>query len=364
MDLVPLVNGTVADAHYARRAEFVVPLERQQQIGIRYTEARRRLMRTEVHSVGTLEVDRSQLFDCVSGVNGFVQELRVSSPGESVTAGEPLIVIHSPDLRSPEQDLINLDKVQANGSVPPVSMSYLIDVARRRLQLLSVDPRDIAELERTRQETDYLVVRSAIDGLVADAPMKVGEAVKPGDELLKVVNLSRLWLWASIYENEIGLLKNGGTVKMTFPALPGQTLAGKISVISPTIDPLKRTGSVRIDISNPGGLLRPGMFASVIAKVDTGDGLTIPVDSVLPSGARMLVFLDKGFGKLEPRFIEVGRQFTESDDSQTERYYQVISGLKEGDRIVSSANFLVDAEAQIQGVLQDFGEEPSEASAR
>lgn len=364
MDLVPVVNGTVADARYSRNAEFVVPIERQQQIGVRYTEARRRLMRTEVRSVGTLEVDRSQVFDCVSGVNGFVQELHVLSPGEQVKAGDPLMVVHTPDLYAPEQDLINLDKAQQNGSVPPASMAKVIDLARRRLQLLNVDPRDIAELERTLRETDYLTVRSAIDGVVTDAPMKAGQGVKPGDELLRVANLSRLWLWADFYENEIGSLKQGGTVTLIFPALPGQTLAGKISVISPTIDPLKRTGSVRIDISNPGGLLRPGMFASVTVKIDAGEGLTIPVDSVLPLGARMLVFLDKGFGKLQPRFIEIGRQFTDPDDPKMERYYQVIGGLREGERIVSSANFLIDAEAQIQGALRDFVEEPTATGVR
>jgi Cu(I)/Ag(I) efflux system membrane fusion protein len=337
MGLVPVpIAKAVAEANSSHPSEFVVPIQRQQQIGVRYTEVRRRLLRTEVRSVGTLEVDRSQVFDYVSGVNGFVQQLHILSPGEHVTAGEPLMVIHTPDLYAPEQDLINIDKAQQNGSVPPTSMAKVFDLARRRLQLLNVDPGDIAELERTLQETDYLTVRSAIEGVVADAPMKVGQGVKPGDELFRVVNLSRLWLWADFYENEIGSLKQGGTVSLVFPALPGQTLDGKISVISPTIDRLKRTGSVRIDVSNPGGLLRPGMFANVTAKIDGGDGLTIPVDSVLPLGSRMLVFLDKGFGKLEPRFIEVGRQFTESDDPKTERYYHVISGLKEGDRIVST----------------------------
>jgi Cu(I)/Ag(I) efflux system membrane fusion protein len=294
MDLVPVpMAKAVSGANSSHPSEFVVPIQRQQQIGVTYAEASKRSLFLEIRSVGTLEVDRSQVFECVSAVNGFIAELDVSSPGEHVTAGEPLLVIHSPDLRAPEQDLVSLIKARANFSVPPASMDQILDLARRRLELLNVDRREIAELERTRLQTDYLTVRSAIEGVVTDAPMKVGQSVKPGDELFQVVNLSRLWLWADFYENEIGSLKQGGTVTLIFPALPGQAVDGKISVISPTIDPLKRTGAVRIDISNPDGLLRPGMFASVIAKIDAGDGLTIPVDSVLPLGSRMLAFLDK-----------------------------------------------------------------------
>jgi Cu(I)/Ag(I) efflux system membrane fusion protein len=364
MDLVPVPKEKApvpkekaAGVRYSWPAEFVVPIERQQQIGVTYTEVRRRPMRLEIRSIGTLEVDQSQVFECVSGVDGYVQELRVTSPGDRVTAGDPLIVIHSPDLRSPEQDFINLLKVQTNGSVPPASMAEIIDVARRRLQLLNVDPREIAELEHTRQPTDYLLVRSAIDGVVSDAPMKIGMSVKRGDELMGVVNLSRLWLWANFYENEIGLLREGEPITVTVSAVPNQTFDGKISAISPTIDPIKRTASVRVDIPNPDGQLRPGMFADVVAKIDTGEGLTVPVDAVLPLGSRMLVFLDKGSGKLEPRFVQVGRQFIDPADPKRERYYQVIADLQEGERIVSSANFLIDAEAQVQGAVRDFGAE-------
>jgi Cu(I)/Ag(I) efflux system membrane fusion protein len=354
MDLVPVPKEKAAGVPYSRPAQFVVPIERQQQIGVIYTEVRRRSMRLEIRSLGTLEVDPSQVFECVSGVDGYVQELRVTSPGERVTAGEPLIVIHSPDLRAPEQDLISLVKVQANGSVLPASMAELVDAARRRLQLLNVDPREIVELEHTRQQTDYLLVRSGIDGVVSEAPMKIGMSVKRGDELMRVVDLSRLWLWANFYENEIGLLKEGEPVKVVLSALAGQLFDGKINVISPTIDPAKRTCLVRVDIPNPDGRLRPGMFADVVVKIDAGEGLMVPVDSVLPLGSRMLVFLDKGSGKLQPRYIEVGRQFTDPDDAKKGRYYEVISGLREGDRIVSSANFLIDAEAQIQGAMKDF----------
>jgi Cu(I)/Ag(I) efflux system membrane fusion protein len=291
-----------------------------------------------------------------------VEELRVTSPGERVVVGQPLMTIYSPDLRSPEQELVNLLKVQVNGSVGAASMDQLIDSARRRLQLLNVSPNQISELERTGLPTDRLVLQSPFDGVVSEAPMKVGMSVKRGDKLMSVLNLSRLWLWANFYENEVGLLQEGQAVTVTLPAFPNRSFAGKIGVISPTIDSVKRTAMVRIDIPNPDGRLRPGMYANVVAEIDAGEALTIPFDSVLPTGSRMLAFVDKGSGKLEPRFIQVERQFVDLADPNQERYYQVTGGLQEGERVVSSANFLIDAEAQIQGVIKDFRDDTTPAA--
>jgi len=334
--------------------EFIVPVQRQQQIGVTYAEVRSRQIRVDIRSVGTLEADQGQIFECVSRVDGYIEQLHVTSPGERVVVGQPLVTIYSPDLRAPEQELVNLLKVQVNGSVGPASMDQLIDSARRRLLLLNVSQSEISELERTGQPTDQLLLRSPLDGIVSDAPMKVGMGVKRGDTLMSVLNLSRLWLWASLYENEVGLLQEGQPVTVTLPAFPGRVFKGKIGVINPTIDSVKRTARIRIDIPNPDGHLRPGMYANIVVAIDVGEGLTIPSDAVLPTGSRMLVFVDKGSGKLQPRFIQVGQQFVDLGGPNQERYYQVTSGLRKGERIVSSANFLIDAEAQLQGAIKDF----------
>ena len=179
---------------------------------------------------------------------------------------------------------------------------------------------------------------------------------------MTLLNLSHLWLWANFYENEVVSLKEGEPMTVTFPALPNRSFEGKISVITPTIDPVKRTSLVRIDIPNPDGQLRPGLSANVTADIDAGDGLTIPFDSVLPTGSQMLVFVDMGFGNLEPRVVHAGRQLVEVGEENEERYYQIIGGLQEGERIVSGGNFLVDAEAQVQGALRNFGEERAPGS--
>ena len=348
----------------SRGREFSIPVDRQQQIGVVYTEVQPKRIRIDIRAVGTLEADQGQIFECAARVDGNIEGLQVTSPGERVTAGQPLMTIYSADLREPQQDFINLLKAQAGGSVPPASIDPLIDLARRRLQFLNVGDSEISELERIGQPTDRLLLRSPCDGVVSEAPMKVGMGVKRGDKLMTIVNLSRLWLWANFYENEVGLLHEGLSVSVVLPAFPSFKFEGKIGAINPSIDPVKRTATVRVDVPNQDRRLRPGMYANVFVNIDAGEELAIPFDSVLPTGSRMLVFVDKGSGRLEPRFIQVGRQFVDSADPGQRRYYQLTAGLRQGERIVSGANFLIDAEAQIQGVLEDFGETPTSRAER
>jgi membrane fusion protein, copper/silver efflux system len=350
------------DVDNSKPRQFFVPVESQQQFGVSYTEVRRRQMRLRIRSFGTLDVDQAEIFECVSHVDGYIEELQVTSPGERVTVGQPLMAIYTPDLRSSEQELASLLKVEESGNVPAESMTQLIDSARRRLRRMDVSENQISELERTKQPTDLLLVRSPCDGIVSEAPLKVGLSVKHGDKLIGLFNLSRLWLWVNFYEDEVNLLKEGELMTMVFPALANRSFEGKISVITATIDPVKRTTLVRIDIPNPDDQLRPGMSANVTTEIDAGEGLTIPFESVLPAGSQMLVFVQRGLGKLEPRLIRVGRQSVECADENGERYYQVIGGLQEGERIVSGGNFLIDAEAQVQGALRNFQEEQAPGS--
>ena len=359
MDLVPVKNvKTPGTPVRSELRQFIVPVERQQEIGVAYTAARRRPMRLEVRSVGTLEPDQARIFEYVAHADGYIRELKVTSPGDRVLAGQALLTIFFPALRVAEQEFIGLLQARASGIATQTSLDQLLDAARRRLQSWSVGQNEIDELERTRQSTDELILRSPFDGVIEQMHATVGQNVQPGDKLLRVLDLSKLWLWADFYESEIGLLKEGQPVRVTLPAFPSQPFEGKISVISPTIDPTKRTVRVRIDLPNATGQLRQGMYANVVAEIDCGEGLTIPVDAVLPTGSQMLVFLDRGEGRLEPRFIRIGRQFTDLQGQLQQRYYEVLAGLCEGDRIVSSANFLIDAESQIQGALKSWEPDP------
>lgn len=341
-----------AESQKAQSTEFMVPVERQQQIGVTYASVAKRPIELSIRSVGILESDSSKMFDYVARVDGYVQELKVNSPGQQVSQGEPLLTIYSPDLRSTEQELVNLlNDRDRNGRG---SNDQLIEASKRRLKLWNVSDQEIAELEKSRKPSDQLMLRSPFDGVVGEVMARPGMSVKMGDKLATVLDLSTLWIWAEFYENEVSLLKPGQTTDVNLPAFPNQIFKGQIAVINPVIDPAKRTARVRIDIPNAKAQLRPGMYANVEVKIDDGEGLTIPVQAALPTGERMLVFLDRGQGKLLPRYVQVGRSFTTFDGQQEESYYQVVKGLKEGDRIVDSANFLIDAESQVQGALKDW----------
>ena len=343
-----------------KSTEFTVPVERQQQIGVTYAAVTKRPIQLSIRSVGVLEPDTSKMFDYVARVDGYVQELKVDSPGQQVSQGQPLITIYSPDLRSTEQELVNLLNDRDRGGSSRALVDQLIDASKMRLKLWNVSDQEIAELETSRKPSDRLMLRSPFDGVVSEVMGRPGMNVKTGDKLVSVLDLSNLWIWAEFYEDEVGLLRQGQHIEVSLPAFPNQTFRGEIAVISPVIDAVKRTARVRIDIPNPKAQLRPGMYANIEVKIDNGEGLTIPVQAALPTGERMLVFLDRGQGKLLPRYVQVGRAFTTFDGQAQENYYQVLNGLQEGDRIVTSANFLIDAESQVQGALKDWaGEDPA-----
>src|SRR3984893_14020950 len=353
-----------ANQESGQSTEFTVPVERQQQIGLTYAAVIKRPIQLSIRSVGVLEPDTSKMFDYVARVDGYVQELKVNSPGQDVSQGQPLITIYSPDLRSTEQELVNLLNDRDRGGTSRASVDQLIDASKMRLKLWNVSDQEIAELEKNRRPSDQLMLRSPFDGVVNEVIGRPGMSVKTGDKLVSVLDLSNLWIWAEFYENEVGLLKAGQPIDVSLPAFPNETFRGQIAVINPVIDAVKRTARVRIDIPNPKAQLRPGMYANVEVRIDDGEGLTIPVQAALPTGERMLVFLDRGQGKLLPRYVQVGRAFTTFDGQSQENYYQVLNGLQEGDRIVASANFLIDAESQVQGALKDWaGDEPASTPA-
>jgi len=173
-----------------------------------------------------------------------------------------------------------------------------------------------------------------------------GRKVMNGDHIVDVADLSVVWVWAQFYQDELPMLKKGLPVTVSSSCYPGEKLDGKISLVDPFINDTLRTGRVRIDVPNHDLKLRPDMFVDVDLTMEMGDGVAIPVPAVLPTGRHNIIFVDKGGGKLEPRFIEIGRKFGD--------YYEVKSGLKEAERVVTSANFLIDAEAKVQGALKSF----------
>lgn len=338
-------------------SEFVVPVERQQQIGVTYAAVERGPLHHTIRAVGTVEPDMQRRWAFVARVDGYVQQLFVTSPGEIVEKDAPLISIYSPDLVTTARELVMLLRMRDEAKTPETRRSpeRLIAAAKSRLQQWNVTEEQIAKLERDRTPEDVLTLRSPFRGVVQEVPAHQGASVKVGDQLVDIADLSLVWVWAEFYENEVSMLKQGQTIQVTSNSYPGEKFDGQIAVINPFVDPAKRTARVRIDIPNPDYKLRPGMYSNAELAMDMGEGLTVPSGAVMPTGTRSVVFVDKGGGKLEPRVIQLGQQYGDR--------VEVKAGLVEGERVVASANFLIDAEAKVQGALKSF-EEPQQPQAQ
>jgi multidrug efflux pump subunit AcrA (membrane-fusion protein) len=275
--------------------EFTIPVDRQQMIGVTYATAGIKPLRRTLRAVGIVATTTAGHWDGVARLDGYVHKLYVSAPGDRVEKG---------------QVLLDLD-VAREGKAEP-----------------------------------YFPLTSPIAGVVEEIAVPQGRHVAAGDLLIGIADLSAVWVWADFYESELPLLKPGLAVAITGAAVPGLAIAARISAVDPFLNDAKRTGRVRIDLDNRELQLRPNAYVDVTVALDEGTGLTIPFDAVLPTGEHNLVFIDRGAGRLEPREVELGEKFGED--------YQVIGGLRAGERVVSSANFLVDAESKVQGALKSW----------
>ena len=355
MEGVPGIPGTKPEAatQGAQTREFVVPVERQQQIGVTYAKVERKPLRHTIRSVGLVVPDKGRNWQFVSRVDGYVQKLDVKSPGEIVEKGAPLLSIYSPDLLTSEREFVELLRMrdQAKTKDARETPERLIQSAKRRLQLWNVTEQQIAILEKTRNAQENLTLLSPFRGVVQSVPVEQGKGVGIGNMLVEVADLSVVWVWAEFYENELPMLKVGQRMDITAKSYPGEKFEGTISLINPFLEEAKRTAKVRIDIPNPDFKLRPAMYVNAELGMDMGEGLTIPVSAVMPTGTRNVAFINKGEGKLEPRIVQLGSKYGES--------YEVQSGLREGEQVVASANFLIDAESKVQQALNEFEPSPS-----
>jgi Cu(I)/Ag(I) efflux system membrane fusion protein len=355
MDLVPVKKQRAQESTNIMSAdtpgEFTVPVERQQQIGVTYATIERQPFHFSLRTVGIVAYDKGRHWDYVARVEGYVSKLSVFSRGDPVEKDSPLMSIYSPDLLTTENEFINLLKTQDEAraksqSAMLQSTDLLVEAARQRLRLWNITDEQITNLESTRQPEETLTLHSPFKGVVQDLDVDQGRHVSVGDHLVDVADLSTVWVWVQFYQDELSLLKTGLPVTITTSSYPGEKFTGKISVVDPFINNEMRTARVRIDVENADFKLRPDMYVDVQLDVGMGEGVAVPAEAVLPTGTHNIVFVDKGGGRLQPRFIELGRKYGD--------FFEVKSGLKEDERVVNSANFLIDAEAQVQGALKSW----------
>jgi len=333
---------------------YIAP-ERQQLIGVKTASAEMKSLAKEIRTVGRVAYDETKITHIHTRVSGFIEEVFVDYVGRSVKAGEPLFTIYSPDLVATQQEYLLALKSNAvlkDSAFPWVSggSNNLLEAARQRLLLWDIGPAEIDALEQRGQVKRALAIHSPVSGVVMERQAyHHGRYVTPEMDLYMIVDLSSVWVLGQVYESDLPLLKLGQTVQIELPYNSNlNRQQGGIVFISPTLDPKTRAVEVRVEFQNPDLALKPDMFVNFRLSVPLGRQLTVPADAVLDTGAMQYVFVDKGQGYFEPRMVKVG--------ARTEDVVAIEGGLKAGERIVTSANFILDSESRLKGAFASMGE--------
>jgi RND family efflux transporter MFP subunit len=360
MDLVPKYADETQIAEGAPPGTVMISPQWQQLIGVRTGEVeRKRLVRT-IRTVGLVVPDETKIARVHVKIAGWVDKAFVDFVGKLVKKNQPLFSLYSPDLVSTEHEyLIARKGEQYLGKSPYAEVAQgagsLLEATRQRLRLWDVSEAQIEKLAQTGKVSRTLTLYSPISGFVMKRNLYEQSYVTPQTELYEIADLSTIWVDADVYEYEVPYVHVGQRATMQLDYIPGKTYTGRVSYVYPTLDQKTRTVKVRLEFPNPGFKLKPDMYANVELKADYGTQTLVPAEAVLDSGTRQIVFLAKPDGHFEPREIRVGPRL----DNQ----YVVLSGLKPGETIVTSGNFLVDSESQLQAALGSFAPPPTPAAS-
>ena len=327
MDLAPVTHEEVRDGI------IFVDAKRKQLIGVTTTTAMEQTFDKEIRGVGTVTYDETRLADLTLKVDGWIGDIYADYTGKSVRQGEPLFTVYSPEILSVQQDLIDSGSSNSRGS-------RLGKSARERLTLLDLAESQIDKIAANGKAMHYVPILSPATGTVIEKMAVKGSSIPAGKMIYRIADLSSLWVEVDIYESDLPLLKEGLKATLTLPYLPGKTLEGEVSYIYPYLDDKTRTGRVRIIVPNPDGDLKPDMFVEAKLHVPLGKRLAVPEDAILYAGESNVVFLDLGEGRMRPQKIKIG---VHAGD-----LVEVLDGLKAGDTVVSSGNFLVASESKLK----------------
>ncbi|MBI4290314.1 MAG: efflux RND transporter periplasmic adaptor subunit [Betaproteobacteria bacterium] len=348
MDYVPVYEGEEPAGPQVK-----ISLDKVQKLGVKTEAAMLREITRAVRAVGTLQVNERVLHTVTTKFEGWIQKLVVNTTGEYVRRGQPLMEVYSPELITAQQEYIVATKgMQALKDASPdmqANMRTLMEGSVQRLRNWDISEQELERLKKEAQPTNSITLHSPVSGVVLEKPSLKGMRFMPGEMLYSIADLSSLWMLADVFEQDLGWVRLGQVVKIRVSAYPERVFSGKVAFIYPTITPETRTAKVRIELANPGGLLKPEMYASV--EVVAGQGgkrrVTVPDSAVLDSGTRQLVLVQRGEGLFEPRDVKLG--------AQGGGYVEVLEGVKEGESVVVSANFLIDAESNLKAALGSFG---------
>lgn len=332
-------------------APFQLSPQRMQSIGVRTGVVESKIINDEIRSYGDVQPDERHFAYVQTRFVGWIRQVYADAAGDFIKQGQPLFTIYSPDLVASEREYLLARKSAETLRQSAVSgvadgAASLIAAARARLQQFDISQSDIEKLDETGEVTTDLTFRSPASGYITDRNALPNMYVQPETKLYSIVDLADVWVLARIFQNDSGKIKPGDPAEVTLDVYPGQVFRGRVDYLLPQLDAATRTLPVRLIFENPSLKLRPGMYVNVSVKLPLGRRLVVPESAVFHSGTSTLVFTYTGDGNIQPREVELGPHVGDQ--------FVIAKGVKAGEEIITSANFLIDSEAQLQAAAGAF----------
>lgn len=350
MDYIPVYAESPEAASGADR-QIVISTEKVQKLGVRTESAELRRLDRTVRAAGRVEPDERRLYTITPKFEGYVERLYVDSTGQPVVRGQALFEAYSPELVSAQREYaIAAQGVRTLGDADndtQKAMKQLADSSLARLKNWDVSADQVRALAASGEIRRTLVFHSPVDGVVIEKKALQGMRFMPGEMLYQVADLSAIWVIADVFEQDIGLVQRGAKARVTINAYPDRQFAGAVTYVYPTLQVETRTVRVRIELPNPAGLLKPGMYAEVTVPVAAKNAVvTVPASAIIDSGTRRIVLVQAAAGRFEPRDVTVG--------ARSDSFVEILHGVKSGENVVVAANFLIDAESNLRAAVSGF----------
>jgi len=352
MDYIPVFEGGEQAAPGSAK-QIRISTEKVQKLGVRTEAASLRALDKMVRAAGRIEPDERRVYAVTPKFEGYVERLHVSATGQPVRKGQALFEVYSPELVSAQREYMiaaqGVTALAAAGGEAQSGMRQLAGASLARLKNWDISEEQIRDLAKGGPARRSMTLRSPVSGIVTEKKAVQGMRFMPGEALYQITDLSSVWVLADVFEQDIAQVRQGAKAQVTLSSYPGKVFAGKIAFVYPTLTAATRTVQVRVELPNPGQLLKPGMFAQVELPVPAGGKVvTVPLSAVIDSGTRSIVLVQAGEGRFEPRQVRTG--------ARSDTYVEVLEGVKDGELVVVAANFLIDAESNLQAVVGGFGD--------
>ncbi|MBL8318400.1 MAG: efflux RND transporter periplasmic adaptor subunit [Burkholderiaceae bacterium] len=352
MDYIAVYEGEEEAGDPASAKQIRISTEKVQKLGVRTEAAGMRALGKTVRASGRVEPDERRIAAISPKFEGYVERLHVNVTGQPVAKGQPLFDVYSPELVSAQREYaIAVQGMQAMkdaGAEAQSGMKQLAESSLTRLRNWDLSRDQLAALAKSGEAQRTIVFASPVSGVVTEKKALQGMRFMPGEMLYQVTDLSSVWVVADVFEQDIGLIKAGAKAAVKVNAYPGRMFEGRITYVYPTLKAETRTIPVRVELANPGQLLKPAMFAQVEFQVGAkAPVLVVPDSAVIDSGTRRIVLVQKNEGRFEPREVDLG--------SRADNYVEVLKGVRDGEQVVVAANFLIDAESNLKAAVGGLG---------